>query len=148
MLALLNLSAYAHNRCLLNVGNTKVLIEKLMNKTLIGKLNAISVYLTWVGFFSIFIIMFGVFLEIDILKNIGIYLIWFLFIFGPVHFILAYFTRCPYCNKCLTVEGFQTPHHNSRPVTGLNGWASVIVHWFSGSVVCIHCGKEVDTNAL
>ena len=67
-----------------------------------------------------------------------------LFIFSALmHAILAYFVRCPHCNKCLTVQGFKKPHSAS-----FGDWSKVVWHWFSGTVVCIHCDNRVDTNAL
>ena len=60
-----------------------------------------------------------------------------------IHIVLAFFNRCPHCNKCLTIQGFEKPHPASR-----GGWDKVIWRWFSGSIVCIHCGRRVVTNGL
>ena len=72
-----------------------------------------------------------------------------IYIFGAffgavvVHIVLAFFNRCPHCNKCLTIQGFKSPHPASS-----GDWSKVVWHWFSGSIVCIHCGNRVNTNGL
>jgi hypothetical protein len=66
----------------------------------------------------------------------------FLF-FVLVHIVMAYFVRCPHCQKCLTVQGFGEPHPSSG-----GSWSKVVLNWFSGSVICIHCGNSVNTNGL
>ncbi len=63
-------------------------------------------------------------------------------LFGASHAALAYFVRCPECNKCLTVQGFKSP------VGVNNSWSYVAAKWFTGSISCIHCGSKVNTNAL
>ncbi len=119
-----------------------------MNKVTIGKINALSIYLTW------FLLVLGMliqFLSLYISNSIWPFSFTPILIFlfpGAVHAVLAFFVRCPHCSKCLTVEGFKKPHPKSRMVYIINGWGAVALQWFSGNVVCIHCGKEVNTNAL
>jgi hypothetical protein len=66
------------------------------------------------------------------------------FSFAVLHFILAFFVRCPNCGKCLTIQGLQAVH----PASIHKSWSSVVFHWFSGRVGCIHCGSTVSTNDL
>jgi hypothetical protein len=53
------------------------------------------------------------------------------------HVVMSLFVRCPHCNKQLTTQGFARPQYGD--------WAGVTIRWFSGSIVCIHCGSRVDT---
>jgi|GEM_PF-697763 len=119
-----------------------------MNRSSIGKINAISIYISWI-FLAVLVvglgfIMFGV--RTDGLAVILISGFSGLLLFSVIHFILSFFVRCPSCNKCLTAQGFSTPSNDSsgRP----NSWSYVAIRWFSGNVYCIHCNAKVDINAL
>jgi hypothetical protein len=116
-----------------------------MIKNILGKINAVAVFLAW--FF-----LPAAFLLLGYQKYFGnpessaeplFYLFGAFFVSVGVHLLLAFFVRCPNCNKCITVQGFKEPHPASS-----GGWSKVVWHWFSGSVVCIHCGSRVNTHAL
>ena len=116
-----------------------------MNKAIIGKLNAISVFSAWLFLPSSFIWLgyHSYFGDPTTSAVTFVYLFGAFLISGIFHLLLAYFVRCPNCFKCITVQGFKKPHASSK-----GDWSKVIWYWFSGTVVCIHCGEEVDTNAL
>jgi len=119
-----------------------------MNRSIIGKINAIAIYITWV-FLAVLTAGLG-FLMFDVRTDEVATLLFTgfggLLLFGFIHFILSFFVRCPNCNKCLTAQGFRTPSNdsNGRP----NSWSYVAARWFSGTVSCIHCDAKVNTNAL
>ncbi len=111
---------------------------------MLGKLNAIATYLAWVFLVGMAIsFLLGYF---GIKFNMPVYYLIFggFFSFAVLHFALAFWVRCPNCGKCLTVQGFQAVH----PASIHKSWSSVVFHWFSGSVGCIHCGSIVSTNDL
>ncbi len=113
-----------------------------MNKVFVGKLNVVTVYIAWIGFVLFLPLLF--LSTIYSLNNfIALSPLAVGLLFGFFHFILAFFVRCPHCSKCLTIQGFKPPHPKSD-----GDWSKVIVKWFSGSVVCIYCGKTVDTNGI
>jgi hypothetical protein len=115
-----------------------------MSKTVVGKLDAISVFMCWflLGLFFTRLVYEQFFSNAEI-----VLFSWYIFavfiVFLIFHVILAFFNRCPNCSKMLTAQGFKKPHPNSS-----GDWSNVVWHWFSGSIVCIHCGKEVNTNDL
>jgi hypothetical protein len=119
-------------------------IEDILSRTLVGRMDAISVYIAWflLAFFFVrlaFEQFFGT--SQTQLYSLSIFM---LFIsFAVIHVILAFFNRCPHCSKMLTAQGFKSPHPNSS-----GDWSKVVLNWFSGSVVCIHCGRVVNTNDL
>lgn len=111
---------------------------------MLGKLDVISVFISW-------LLLGGFFLRLayeQFLANTQTEsLAWTIFIVflisAALHITLAFFNRCPNCNKMLTAQGFKKPHSNSA-----GDWTKVVWHWFSGSIVCIHCGERVNTNRL
>ena len=111
-----------------------------MNKTTIGKINATSAIIAEFLFWLNLIPMAMLFAEIEI----GFYIfvaIWILIaILWLTHALLAFFVRCPFCAKCLTI-GTRNVHENAREFRRYNGWYAVVTEWFTGSVVCIHCGN-------
>jgi len=119
-----------------------------MNKSIIGKVNAVAIYISWL-FLAILSVGLG-FLMFNIQTDeVAVLLIsgfGGLMLFSFIHLILSLFVRCPSCNKCLTAQGFRTPKNDpdGRP----NNWAYVAVRWFSGAVFCIHCDAKVNTNSL
>jgi len=110
----------------------------------IGKLNAVATYFSWLflaGMVATFVLGF---FEIK-LEMKAYYLIYGgFFSFALIHFVLAFWVRCPYCNKCLTIQGFDRPHSESIH----KSWSPVVLYWFTGRVGCIHCGQTVSTSDL
>ena len=119
-------------------------IEDILSKTLIGRLDAISVYIAWILLALFFArLAFEQFFgtnesEVHSLSIFGLFIC-----FTILHVALAFFNRCPHCSKIMTAQGFKSPHPDSS-----GDWTKVVWKWFSGSVVCIHCGKAVNTNDL
>ena len=119
-----------------------------MSKIIIGKINALSVYIVWacLGLGGVMLPITGAFFKELFPVAITLFITGFAIM--PIHLVLAFFVRCPHCGKCLTIQGMRPPHESFEKGGALNGWATVVVKWFSGSVGCIHCGKNVDTNNL
>lgn len=116
-----------------------------MSKVTIGRINAVSVFLAWLFLPSAFLLLaYQKYFDVDD-ASIVLFLSLFgaFFVSTAVHLVLAYFVRCPNCRKCITVQGFKDPHPSSK-----GDWSKVVWYWFSGSVVCIHCGSRVNTNTL
>ena len=116
-----------------------------MFKTLIGKLDVLSVFIAWSLLIIFFLALgYGKFLSPPEANASHLVYIFGVFVGAVVlHIVLAFFNRCPHCNKCLTVQGFKSPHPASS-----GDWSKVVWRWFSGSIVCIHCGQRVNTNGL
>ena len=114
-------------------------------KSIIGKLDVLSVFTAWVLLVVFFLLLAyeKMFSAPEASASHLVYL--FIAFIGAVlvHVVLAFFNRCPHCNKCLTVQGFKEPHPASS-----GSWDKVVLHWFSGSIVCIHCGQKVATDGL
>lgn len=111
---------------------------------MLGKLNAIATYIAWLflgGMIASFVL--GYF---DVTYEMPVYYMVFggFFLFAIIHFVLAFWVRCPNCNNCLTIQGM----HGVHPTSIHKSWSSVVFHWFSGRVGCIHCGTTVSTNDL
>jgi hypothetical protein len=119
-----------------------------LSRVVIGKVNALVVYIAWFCLAVIVAMMVVTFFNAKVGLPLFMGSVAFLVLLAVIHGGLAYFVRCPHCSKCLTVQGFERPHPNSRSSGNRNAWAVVVLQWFSGSVVCIHCGNEVDVNAL
>ncbi len=116
-----------------------------MNRVFIGKINALSVFLAWL-LLPTSLLLLGyqkIFGSSEGSANPFIYLFGAFCISAILHLFLAYFVRCPNCGKCITAQGFSRPNPNSG-----GDWSKVVWYWFTGSVVCIHCGNRVNTNAL
>lgn len=111
---------------------------------MLGKLNAIATYIAWL-FLGAMIASFvlGYF---EVTYEMHVYYVIFggFFLFAFAHFVLAFWVRCPNCNKCLTIQGM----HGVHPSSIHKSWSSVVFYWFSGRVGCIHCGATVSTNDL
>ena len=116
-----------------------------MLKSIIGKLDVLSVFAAWALLLAFFVsLAYGkMFSEPEASASHLVYLFGLFLFTVLIHIVLAFFNRCPHCNKCLTIQGFEKPHPASR-----GGWDKVIWRWFSGSIVCIHCGQRVVTNGL
>jgi hypothetical protein len=116
-----------------------------VQNSIISKLDIISVFIAW-ALLIIFFAALGygkIFSEPDASASHLIYIFGAFFVSVVLHIALAFFNRCPHCNKCLTVQGFKSPHPASS-----GSWDKVVWRWFSGSIVCIHCGQRVVTNGL
>lgn len=112
--------------------------ESALRNPLLGKINALAVLAAWacLAFFigalaylkltapdssiSPLVLLFAAFLVLVI-----------------THITLSFFVRCPHCNGRLTAQGFTKPRYGD--------WSGAVVRWFSGSIVCIHCGSHVRT---
>jgi hypothetical protein len=114
-----------------------------MQNSIISKLDVLSVFITWVLLLVFFgVLAYGkIFSEQESSANHLIYIFATFLVFGGCHVVLALFNRCPHCNKCLTIQGVKPPHAAS---TG--SWNKVVWRWFSGTIVCIHCGQKVLTS--
>lgn len=112
---------------------------------LLGKVNALAVFATWglMGALFAYFIYAKLVLPPDGDASLFFWLVGLFACAALVHAVLAYFVRCPNCQKCLTVQGFKEPH----PATS-GGWQKVVTKWFSGTVQCIHCGATVQTDGL
>ena len=97
---------------------------------MLGKINAIATYIAWLflGAMTASFVL-GYF---DVTYNMPVYYVIFggFFFFAIVHFILAFWVRCPNCNKCLTIQSL----HEVHPASIHKSWSSVVFHWFSGSI--------------
>ena len=105
-----------------------------------GKLNAILVYLAWLTLAASLFTLFAAFLDLHDNERAFFYLFGVFIFFSVAHAILSYFVRCPNCNRCITVQGFDQPHPDSD-----GSWQKTVLKWFSGRVRCIHCGRSVNT---
>ena len=116
-----------------------------MLKSIIGKFDVLSVFAAWALLLAFFVsLAYGkMFSEPEASASHLVYLFGLFLFTVLIHIVLAFFNRCPHCNKCLTIQGFEKPHPASP-----GGWDKVIWRWFSGSIVCIHCGQRVVTNGL
>ena len=114
-------------------------------KSIIGKLDVLSVFAAWTLLIVFFVsLAYGkMFSEPNASASHLVYLFGAFFCTVLIHIVLAFFNRCPHCDKCLTVQGFKKPLPASS-----GSWDKVVWRWFSGSIVCIHCGQRVATNGL
>ncbi len=114
-------------------------------KSLVGKLDVLSVFIAWSLLAAFFLALGYVkfFAQPEASVSYLVYIFGAFFCAVAVHIVLAFFNRCPHCNKCLTVQGFKSPHPASS-----GDWSKVVWRWFSGSIVCIHCGNRINTNGL
>ncbi len=110
---------------------------------MIGKLNAISVYFAWLFLILLALTFASAMFELHINSEAIGYLFTLFIISALAHFILAYFVRCPHCNKCITIQALNPPHPKSD-----GSWSKTIIKWFTGNVRCIHCGNNVKTNSI
>ena len=109
----------------------------------LGKINAVCVYVAWAALLAFILNAIYGFLIAPTSNLIFNAIIITLMSSALLHVVLSFFVRCPHCNKQITTQGFKAPHPNSE-----GDWSRVVAKWFTGSVVCIHCGQEVSTNDL
>lgn len=109
----------------------------------LGKINALCVYIAWAAIIGFILNALYGYLIAPTSNLIFNVIIVTLLVSAALHMVFAFFVRCPHCNKCITAQGFKSPHPNSE-----GDWSRVVAKWFTGSVVCIHCGQEVSTNDL
>ncbi len=117
-----------------------------MNRIVIGKINAIAIYITWTFLAVLVIGIVGIILKFERLVPLIPVGFGGLIIFGLLHVMLSFYVRCPVCNKMLTFQGTKKPVH--APNSNLDGWAYTALMWFTGNVTCIHCGSSVYTDRL
>ena len=111
---------------------------------MLGKINATATYFSWLVFAAFGVIFFLGLLDVRPHQTVVDALAIGFLSSAAIHAVLAFFVRCPYCNRCLTVQGFGKPHPDSIH----RSWSAVTAAWCSGRVGCIHCGKTVSTNDL
>jgi hypothetical protein len=116
-----------------------------VQNSIISKFDVLSVFIAWTLLIVFFVSLgYGeIFSEPDSSASHLIYIFSAFLVFVVLHIVLAFFNRCPHCNKCLTVQGFKEPHPSSS-----GSWDKEVWRWFSGSIACIHCGQRVVTNGL
>ena len=110
---------------------------------MLGKINAISVYFSWFFLASTIISFASAMFNFHDSENAIIVCFSVFVCFAFIHLVLAYFVRCPHCNKCITIQGINKPHPMSD-----GSWSKTVTKWFSGYVRCIHCGNGVKTNGI
>lgn len=111
---------------------------------MIGKVNAIVTYLAWILLLANIISFALMFADIIFEPTFYVFMMGSFFFFALFHLVAAFWVRCPNCNKCLTIQGFDEVHPDSIH----KSWSSVVFHWFSGEVGCIHCGVKVKTDDI
>lgn len=113
--------------------------ESALKHPLLGKVNALAVLAAWVCF--AFSVVAFVYLKLTAPPDTSIFPLVLTFaafaMLGVAHLTLSAFVRCPHCDNRLTSQDFAKPPFGD--------WSGVIVRWFTGSIVCIHCGGCVRT---
>jgi hypothetical protein len=111
-----------------------------------GNLSALSVFAGAVlPILSVFIgLPLAYFINSDFLDSAVLLCLFSGVFFSFLHCGLALFIKCPLCENRLTVLGLKKPHPKS---TAENG-TEVAFYWFSGKVVCIHCGESIETKDI
>lgn len=113
--------------------------ESALKHPLLGRVNALAVLAAWVCLASS-VVAFA-YLKLSAPPDASIFpLVLTLAAFMVLvvaHITLSSFVRCPHCDGRLTSQGFAKPPFGD--------WSGVIVRWFTGSIVCIHCGERVRT---
>ena len=99
--------------------------------------------LSWLSFTVFIVSLCTAFAELHNKESIIIISLILFGFFSTIHLVLAYFVRCPHCNKCLTIQGGKKAHPNSD-----GSWSATTIKWFSGFVRCIHCGNGVHTHGI
>ncbi|HVF15659.1 MAG TPA: hypothetical protein VNA21_02075 [Steroidobacteraceae bacterium] len=114
--------------------------EATLSNPLLGKVNALAVLAAWacLAFFVAALTYVKVAVEQDSSITSLILLFATFLVLVVTHITLSFFVRCPHCNGRLTAQGFAKPRYGD--------WSGAVVRWFSGSIVCIHCGNRVYTN--
>jgi hypothetical protein len=106
---------------------------------LLGKLNALTVFAAWACIALLVIALAYLKLTAPPGSSISplVVLLSCFIVLIVAHVVMSWFVRCPHCNKQLTTQGFAKPRYGD--------WAGATTKWFSGTVVCIHCGGRVAT---
>src|SRR4051812_5034977 len=109
--------------------------ERPLKTPLLGKLDALCVFSAWVFLLLVFVALAYLHLAAapDSSAFLVVIAIALFVVFGLAHFTLSFFVRCPHCNGRLTVQGWVKPKFGD--------WSAAAIRWFTGSVVCIHCGN-------
>ena len=113
--------------------------ELALTNSVLGKLNALAVLAAW-ACLAVLIVWLayaklasptdGSILPLILLAAFFVVLV-------LAHIALSCAVRCPHCNSQLTAQGFSRPQYGD--------WSGVVAKWFTGSVICIHCGGRVAT---
>lgn len=113
----------------------------MIKQPLLGRLNVLAVFAAW-ACLALFVVSLA-YLKLTAAPDTNIlplFLVLAAFVvFVIAHVALSFFVRCPYCNAHLTAQGFAKPQYGD--------WSGAVVRWFTGSVVCIHCGSRVRTDS-
>jgi hypothetical protein len=106
----------------------------------VGKLNALAVFGAWfcLVLFFVSLVYLKVFADSDGSAMPLVILFGTFFGLAVVHVALSFLVRCPCCSKPMTIQGIAKPKGGD--------WSGVVLKWFTGSVVCIHCGNRVLTS--
>ena len=111
----------------------------MLENPLLGKMNALAVLAAW-ACLALFIVALA-YLKLTAAQDSGVRVL--VVILGAfialtiTHVTLSFLVRCPHCNGRLTAQRFGRARYGD--------WSSAVVGWFSGSIVCIHCGSHVRT---
>jgi hypothetical protein len=104
----------------------------------LGRLNAIVVIAAWACLAAFLILLVYGKLVTPHANAVPLMIAFAAFAaFVAIHIALSFWVRCPHCNKHLTSQGLTKPRYGE--------WSRTICKWFSGSVVCMHCGARVRT---
>jgi hypothetical protein len=111
-----------------------------LKRPLVGKLNALAVFGAWLCLLLLVVLL--VYLKVAsepiIAGSLLVLVLGSFLALTGLHVALSFLVRCPHCNGHLTSQGFATPKAGE--------WSGPIVKWFTGSVICIHCGNRVNTS--
>jgi hypothetical protein len=112
----------------------------MLKYPLLGKLNAFVVLAAWLSLLSSVAALAYLKLVTSTDRNVFPLILLFgaFALFVLSHFVLSRFVRCPHCDCALTAQGFAKPKYGD--------WSRVVLQWFTGSVVCIHCGTRIRTS--
>jgi len=115
-------------------------LEPTLEHALLGKFNALAVIAAW----ACLVLFLASLTYLKFSEAPGVSAFPLILLFGAflaftlIHFVLSHWVRCPLCREPLTAQGFTEPQYGN--------WSGAIGKWFTGSIVCIHCGARVNTH--